>query len=159
MEALSPQQQKFIKALANGLSVKDAAKKAGVTEQTAHNWKKKSEIQNAITEAIAATRRGQIRVLESVAASVPKSEAALKLLRGGERAIEVLIEILESPDVRLRDKLDAAKELIRISGVVELQKAFVEASKPKSESKKAGLSDETAAQIRSKVLGISTDVG
>lgn len=159
MEALSPQQQKFIKALANGLNVKDAAKKAGVTEQTAHNWKKKAEIQNAITEAIAATRRGQIRVLESAASAVPRNEVALKLLRGGERAIEVLIEILECPDVRLRDKLDAAKELIRISGIVELQKGFVEASRPKSEGKKGGLSDETAAQIRAKFLGVSDQQG
>ncbi len=51
---LTPAQAKFVSALLSGLSIKQAAKSANVTERTSHNWMKLAHVKQAVDEGTAA---------------------------------------------------------------------------------------------------------
>ncbi|SRR6266487_1322829 len=70
---LTPAQAKFVAALLSGLSIKQAAKSANVTERTSHNWMKLAHVKQAIaegTEAIVSAARLRAEVFSAQAVSV-----------------------------------------------------------------------------------------
>lgn len=122
MKSLQDKQQKAIQELANGSTVVAAAKRVGVTEQTLHLWKRKPQFQEALEAARAAVEQGRVRVIETIAAERTKAsfpDINRKLHRGGLDAIDFLVDLVNNPEARSRDRLDAAKELVRLSGVGE----------------------------------------
>lgn len=161
MKSLQDKQQLFVQELANGSTVVAAAKRVGVTEQTAHNWKRKPEVKQALEAALVAVEQGRVRVIESIAAERTKAsfpDVNTKLQKGGVDAIDFLVELVNNPEARCRDRLDAARELVRLSGVVESQKIFIQSQTLEPDRRKRGLSPETAAAIRRQILGIDEDV-
>jgi transposase-like protein len=161
VKSLQDKQQLFVQELANGSTVVAAAKRVGVTEQTGHNWKRKPEVQQALEAARAAVEQARVTVIESIAAERTKSsfpDVNAKLQKGGADAIDFLVDLVNNPEARCRDRLDAARELVRLSGVVESQKIFIQSQTLEPDRRKKGLSEETAAAIRRHILGIDEDV-
>ncbi len=157
MKSLQNKQQLFVQELANGATVVAAARCVGVTEQTAHNWKRKPEVKQALEAALVAVEQGRVKVIESIAAERTKAsfpDVNNKLQKGGIDAIDFLLELVNNPEARCRDRLDAARELVRLSGVVESQKIFFQSQTIEPERRQKGLSEETAAVIRRRILGI-----
>ena len=161
MKSLQGKQQLFVQELANGSTIVAAAKRVGVTEQTAHNWKRKPEVKQALEAALAAVEQGRVRVIESIAAERVKAsfpDVNSKLQKGGVDAIDFLVDLVNNPEARTRDRLDAARELVRLSGIVESQKIFIQSQTVEPDRRKKGLSEATAAAIRRQILGIDEDV-
>lgn len=157
MESLQHKQQLFVQELANGSTVVAAAKRVGVTEQTGHNWKRKPEVKQALEAALAAVEQGRVSVIQSIAAERTKAsfpDINSKLQKGGLDVIDFLVDLVNNPEARCRDRLDAAWELVRLSGVVESQKIFIQSQTIEPDRRRKGLSEETAADIRRKILGI-----
>lgn len=160
MKALRDNQLRVIEELANGSSIIAAAKRAGVSEQSIHLWKKKPEFREALQNAKEAVEQGRVRVIESIAAERTKTffpDINSKLQKGGIDAIDFLIEVLNNPEVRTRDRLDCARELLRISGVIESQKILIQSQSIEPGSRRKGISPQTASEIRRKILGIVED--
>lgn len=160
MRSLQDKQQLFVQELANGSTVVAAAKRVGVTEQTAHNWKRKPEVKQALEAALAAVEQGRVSVIQSIAAERTKAsfpDVNNKLQQGGLDAIDFLVDLVNNPDARTRDRLDAARELVRLSGVVESQKVYIQSQTIEPDRRTRGLSLETAAAIRRQILGIDED--
>jgi len=94
----------FVAALATGLSVKAAAEATGLAERTAYRrW-----AQPEVRREVAALR------------AVVLQEAIGRLTAGSTRAAEVVLELLESEDEKVR--------LAAASRLTELRKGLVEAS-------------------------------
>jgi transposase-like protein len=160
VKSLQDKQQLFVQELANGSTVVAAAKRVGVTEQTAHNWKRKPEVKQALEAALVAVEQGRVKVIESIAAERTKAsfpDVNSKLQKGGVDAIDFLVNLVNNPEARCRDRLDAARELVRLSGVVESQKIFIQSQTIEPDRRKKGLSEKTAAAIRRHILGIDED--
>ncbi len=160
MKSLQDKQQLFVQELANGSTVVAAAKRVGVTEQTGHNWKRKPEVKQALEAALAAVEQGRVRVIESISAERTKASfpnVNNKLQKGGVDAIDFLVELVNNPEARCRDRLDAARELVRLSGVIESQKVYIQSQTIEPDRRKRGLSEETVAAIRRRILGIDED--
>ena len=161
MKSLQDKQQLFVQELASGSTIVAAARRAGVTEQTAHNWKRKPEVQQALEAAKAAVEQGRVRVIESISAERTRRsfpDVNSKLQKGGVDAIDFLVDLVNNPEARTRDRLDASKELVRISGIVESQKIFIQSQTVEPDRRKRGLSPQMAAAIRRQILGIDEDV-
>jgi AraC-like DNA-binding protein len=73
-------------------------------------------------------------------------------------AIRFLENTIYDPEVRYSDRIAAAKEIIKISGLEDVQKLHTEqqakALKAEEKEKPKGLSDDVAAQIRRQILGM-----
>lgn len=161
MKPLQDKQQLFVQELANGSTVVAAARRVGISEQCAHLWKKRPEVKQALEAALAAVEEGRVHVIQSIAAERVRAsfpDVNTKLQKGGLDSVDFLINLVNNPDARTRDRLDAARELVRLSGIVESQKVFVQSQTIEPDRRKRGLSPETAAVIRRQILGIDEDV-
>jgi transposase-like protein len=158
MKSLSEKEQIFVNALASGATVIEASRRAGVTEQTGHLWKKRPHVKAALEEARAAVVRGRIKVIETVSSENAQAtfpRMSRKLEEGAEEALDFLLELVRDGEARKSDRLKASLELLRLSGFQAQPKAS-DLSVP-AKGGKRGLSEETAAVIRRRILGIEED--
>lgn len=157
MKALQHKQEKVIQELANGSTVVAAARFVGISEQTVHLWKRKPQFQQALQAARLAVERGRVKTIETIAAERTRSsfpDINNKLQKGGLDAINFLVDLVNSPEARPCDRLNAARELIRISGVVESQKVYIQSQTVEPDRRGRGLSEEMAESIRQRILGL-----
>lgn len=93
---LSPSQQQALELLATGNTVSSIAKAVNVTERTIYNWLSDAGFKAAWEELLAT-------LWES-------TKVGLKALGG--RAIQVLIDIMDSPDATNKEKLIASQTVL-----------------------------------------------
>ena len=158
MKSLSDKEQIFVNALASGATVIEASRRSGVSEQSGHLWKKRPHVKAALEQARAAVLRGRIKVIETVASENAQAtfpRMSRKLEEGAEQALDFLLELVRDGEARKSDRLKASLELLRLSGFQGQAKA-PEVPLP-AKSGKRGLSEEMAAEIRRKILGIDSD--
>jgi hypothetical protein len=155
MKSLSEKEQIFVNALASGATVIEASRRASVTEQTGHLWKKRPHVKAALEEARAAVVRGRIKVIEMVSSENAQAtfpRMSRKLEEASEEALDFLVELVRDGEARKSDRLKASLELLRLSGFQAQSKAS-DVPVP-TKGGKRGLSEEMAAEIRQKILGI-----
>lgn len=95
--SLSPSQQQALEMLATGSTVSAIAKAINVTERTIYNWRAGDVDFKAAWEELLATLWENTKV-------------GLKALGG--RAIQVLLDIMDSPDATNKEKLIASQTVL-----------------------------------------------
>lgn len=147
---LTPEEFKFVTEILDGSSVEYAGEAVGIKRRTAYEWKKKQHIQNAIAAGV----KGQVKVIEEFRAErvrVVLPEISKKLEEEAPRAIQVIIDIMYSGTKDDNVRLQAAKEILKMSGAIETQSATRSAEESVQHK---GLTAEAANLIRSQILGI-----
>ncbi|MBA3920173.1 MAG: hypothetical protein H0X31_00120 [Nostocaceae cyanobacterium] len=147
--ALTAQEFAFVAELLNGSTVEQASEVTGIKIRTAFNWKKKPHIQ----AAIAAGKEGHFKIVEQFQAErikvvLPEISQALQV--EAPKALQVILEIMRSGAKSDMVRLQAAKEIIRLAGIIESQRVT-----QNTEYVSCGLSPEGAEQIRRQILGIT----
>jgi hypothetical protein len=153
MKQLTPEEFKFVTELLNGATVEQAGEAVGIKRRAAFQWKGKEHIQAAIEAA----KQGQLKVVEEYRAErvrvvMPAISERLKM--EAVNAIEVIVDIMNSGGKEDMVRLQAAKEVIRLSGIVESQQITKtnEQSLPQQ-----GLSSQQAIDIRANILGVEKE--
>jgi len=136
-EQLSAQKQIAAEAVASGLRAGEIAIKLGISAQVIYGWLREPLFQQAVNELLAESRRHTVLRIASL------SEIAL-------RAIE---ECLSDPSVSPSVRIPAAFKLLEIVFGKNLSLL------PQSQEGggRGGLSEEKAAEIRAKFLGIAAE--
>ncbi len=109
IEKLSPIQQKAIGLLAEGSNLTDTAKQLEISRKTVSVWNGNEDFQAALSAATAEIFSDEVRRIKSKTA----------------KAIDVLFDALENPNLRIR--LTAASKLLSIVGI---QTSIAESEKP-----------------------------
>jgi hypothetical protein len=89
---LTPKEARFLAGLLNGLTIKQSAIEAGISERSAFRYLKNEDVQRYLRDA-------SNRVL---------AESERRLLLGSSKAIDVLLEILDDPDASASVRLKAS---------------------------------------------------
>lgn len=147
---LTPDEFKFISEILDGSTVEQAGESVNIKRRTAYEWKKKEHIKAALAAGV----EGQVKVVEEFRAErvrVVMPEISKKLELEAPKAIDVIIDIMYSGTKDDTVRLQAAKEILRMSGAVETQSA-VQNTERKVLQK--GLTPEVADEIRARILGI-----
>jgi hypothetical protein len=150
VQNLSPQEFQFVTEILNGSTIEQAGEAVGIKRRSAFLWKKKEHIQ----AALAAGEEGQTKIIEQFQAN--RAQATLPavsnlLQEAAPEMITILIELARTAN--FSTKLLAAKEVIRLSGIIENQH-YTE-TRSTELVKQKGLSPEEANAIRAQILGIS----
>lgn len=163
---LNALQTKAVGMIADGKTEAEVAVACGKSRSWVQQLKRRDDVQGSVEETKATIhktiRSTHLECVEKV--TVERTQAFFssvhsELQNAATDAIRFLVDTMNDPDARHRDRIDAAKEIIKISGVVEIQKVPVEhevrAEREQGKQEKPkGLSEETAAQIRAQILGM-----
>ncbi len=144
--ALTAQEYAFVAELLSGSTVKQAGDAVGIKERTAFEWKKKPRV----AMAIAAGKEGHAKIVHEFQAErvrVILPDISKKLQDEAPKAIDIMIKIMQTGTKDDMVRLQAAKEIIRLAGITQSEKAIYSAESQ-------GLSKEGAEQIRRQILGI-----
>lgn len=149
---LTEKEKTFVQALTqNGGNISQAGKIAGVSLATSSRWFKKPHIQEAL--AIAATSQyTKTESWERHKQQIVLPELFDKIQKHIPKAFDELINLsLHSKSEKV--KLDAIKEIIRISGVLET--TVVTGSESSETTISKGLSPEQADNVRRQIFGLT----
>lgn len=94
---LKPKQNKFVMAMLNSTSVREASDKAGVTPRTGYNWIKQDRVRNAIREV---RRRKQFEINAGMA-------------NLADIAMSVLVEVMQNEENNDQIRSQAAQFVIK----------------------------------------------
>lgn len=94
---LKPKQNKFVMAMLNSTSVREASDKAGVTPRTGYNWIKQDQVRDAIREV---RRRKQFEINAGMA-------------NLADIAMSVLVEVMQNKDNNDQIRSQAAQFVIK----------------------------------------------
>ncbi|WP_206758875.1 hypothetical protein [Calothrix sp. FACHB-168] len=149
---MNEKEYKFVVEILNGSTVEQAGEAVGIKRRSAYLWKAKEHIQMALEAGI----EGEVQIVkefraERAKATLPQISSLLE--EAAPRAIQILIELSETANFSTR--LLAAKEIIRLSGLIEHQN-YTEKHSTEFVKQK-GLTAEAAAQIRLHILGIGAE--
>jgi transposase len=147
---LTPDEFQFVTEILNGTSVEEAGEMVGIKRRTAYDWKKKEHIKAAIAAGV----KGQVKVIEEFRAErvrVVLPEISKKLEEYAPKAVQVIIDIMHSGTKDDAVRLQAAKEILKMSGAIETHSAT---RNTEQSLQQKGLTPEAADAIRAKILGI-----
>lgn len=153
MQNLSPQEFQFVTELLNGSTVEQAGEAVGIKRRSAFLWKAKEHIQAALEAGV----HGQVKVIEELRAErarVTLPQVSSLLEEAAPRMVEILVQLAELGNFSTR--LLAAKEVIRLSGIIQNQ-SHTEITQCSVAQPQQGLSEEQADIIRRQILGIGVD--
>lgn len=149
---LTPEEFKFVTEILDGSSVEHAGEAVGIKRRTAYEWKKKEHIQCAIAAGV----KGQVKVIEEFRAErvrVVLPEISKKLEEEAPKAIQIIVDIMYSGTKDDTVRLQAAKEILKMSGAIETQSAT---RNTEQSIQQKGLTSEAAEAIRAQILGIAS---
>jgi len=153
---LTPAQTKFAAAIAEGLTIKEACKSAGISQNTGTSWNRNPRIIAAIAQYEKAATEARYSITKEFHAErtrVILPELRKKLDAAVPMAIDTFIQIMDRSK-RDSDRINAAKEIIRLAGISEHEK-ITHAHEQSAIVKNQGLTPEAADEIRRKILGIN----
>lgn len=151
MKQLTQVEFAFVTEILNGSTVEDAGETVGIKRRTAFEWKRKEHIQAALK----AGKLGEVKIIEEFRAErvrVVLPEISETLQREAPKAIEVIIDIMYRGEKDDAVRLQAAKEILKLSGLVESQQI----TKNTEQVVQKGLTPEAADAIRQQILGINS---
>jgi len=108
--SLSPKQSKLLSLLLDGQSIVAAAKAVGITQQTAHRWRKEpafqaayqAEQQKLFTERLTALRLGVCKALATLARNMGEDVSPSVQVRAAQIWLEQAIVVHKASEVDLR---------------------------------------------------------
>jgi transcriptional regulator with XRE-family HTH domain len=167
---MDSRQQEAAKLLAQGKTQEQVARDIGVTRRTISRWLQVPQFSRLARppvlevrideESIATVQASVAEVAEEAIATMQASvtevaeEEKISIANLWHTALKTVRDILEDPDSRNLDRLRAAE---LVTKWIELDGHFRrsrEDAEKRSQPEQRGLSDETANEIRMKILGM-----